>query len=221
MLTTAHFQLGLPRVCVSKLRKIELLFNTGDARRMNRFRSLAVLAMLLVSGNVAAAQADSTSTSRALDQDTLPRRRVSVQYSEGYGTRAAIHRRLSYTMLPLFAASYFSGEKLFKEGSTASSFTKYAHRGSATAVTVLFGVNAVTGGINLWQGRHDPAMRKRKILHAVLFTAASAGFSYAGSVLANQAETSLSKRQAHRNLNLFSMGLSGASVLLMTVGPNR
>ncbi len=156
-----------------------------------------------------------------LGADTIPRRRAAIQYSDWYGTRAAIHRRLSYAMLPLFAASYISGDKLFKEGSTASLLTKDVHRGSATAVSVLFAVNTLTGGVNLWQSRNDPAMRKRKILHSVLFTAATAGFAYAGAVLANQAETSLSKRQAHRNLNLVSMGLSSASVLVMMVGPNR
>ena len=149
--------------------------------------------------------------------DTTPRRRAVV-YSDAYGTRATIHRRLSYSMLPLFAISYFTGDQLFKNGPSASSLIRNGHRASATAVSVLFAVNAVTGGINLWEGRHDPIQRKRKILHSALFVAASAGFSYAGSVLANQAETSLIKRQDHRNLNLISMGLSAGSVLVMMVG---
>ncbi|MEO7362034.1 MAG: hypothetical protein ABI120_17010 [Gemmatimonadaceae bacterium] len=210
---------------------------------MKQIRRSIVLGFLLVGcGQVLAAQTDSVRTSvSATDSsppapsmvsllsttdgllsssDTITRRRA-LQYSDWYGTRASIHRRLSYAMLPLFAASYISGDKLFKEGSTASSLTKNVHRGSATAVSALFAVNTLTGGINLWQSRNDPAMRKRKLLHTVLFTAATAGFTYAGVVLADQAETSLSKRQAHRNVNLVSMGLSSASVLIMMVGPNR
>ncbi|MEP6780066.1 MAG: hypothetical protein ABJC26_09270 [Gemmatimonadaceae bacterium] len=150
-------------------------------------------------------------------QDTLVRRRKAVVYSDAYGTRATIHRRLSYAMVPLFAISYFTGDQLFKNGSNSSSFVINAHRASATAVSVLFAVNAVTGGINLWQGRHDPIDRKRKLLHSALFIASSAGFSYAGAVLANQAETSLAKRNQHKQLNLISMGLSIGSVVVMMV----
>ncbi|MEO8000209.1 MAG: hypothetical protein ABI852_22355 [Gemmatimonadaceae bacterium] len=189
---------------------------------MSIVRSSMLIALLVLGSDTLLAQADTSRSVTALTaQDTLPRRRIPVDYSEWYGTRATIHRRLSYTMLPLFAASYISGDKLFKEGSTASGLTKNVHRASATAVSALFAVNTVTGGINLWQSRHDPIDRKRKIVHTLLFTAASAGFTYAGVVLADQAETSLSKRQAHRNVNLVSMGLSSASVLVMMVGHDR
>ena len=185
---------------------------------MHRVRSLMIAALMLIPGRTTSAQADSSHTVNIpAIADTLPRRRAPVDYSEWYGTRATIHRRLSYAMLPLFAASYITGDKLFKEGATASGFTKNVHRGAATGVSALFAVNTVTGGMNLWQSRHDPIDRKRKILHSVLFTAATAGFTYAGVVLADQAETSLSKRQAHRTVNLVSMGLSSASVLVMMV----
>ena len=151
--------------------------------------------------------------------DTV-RRRHAIAYSDWYGTRATIHRRLSYGMIPLFALSYFTGQKLFNQGQRSSDVTLTLHQGSAAAVSVLFGLNTLTGGINLWQSRHDPAQRKRKIVHSVLFTAASAGFAYAGVVLAADARNSLSKRTAHRNMTLFSMGLSVSSVLVMMVGPN-
>lgn len=191
---------------------------------MKSIRWLLVCTLLSGSSHVLSAQIDTLRKPAIppISEDTLPRRRpAAIQYSDWYGTRATIHRRLSYTMLPLFAASYISGDKLFSEGSTASGLTKNVHRASATAVSALFAANTVTGGINLWQSRHDPTDRKRKLLHTALFTAASAGFTYAGVVLADQAETSLSKRQAHRNVNLVSMGLSSASVLVMMVGHDR
>ncbi|MEP6762915.1 MAG: hypothetical protein ABJB66_01330 [Gemmatimonadaceae bacterium] len=160
---------------------------------------------------------ESINFDRLVDQDTLQRRRAAVTYSDAYGTRAMIHRRLSYAMVPLFAISYFTGDKLFKDGPNASSFIINTHRASATAVSVLFGVNAVTGGINMWEGRHDSTERKRKLLHSALFLASTAGFTYAGAVLADQAENSLAKRKEHRTVNLISMGLSISSVLVMIV----
>lgn len=190
---------------------------------MKTIRTALVITMFTASSHVLGAQIDTVRKPIVppISADTLSRRRpAAVQYGDWYGTRATIHRRLSYAMLPLFAASYISGDKLFSEGSTASGLTKNIHRASATGVSVLFAANTVTGGMNMWQSRHDPTERKRKLLHTVLFTAATAGFTYAGVVLADQAETSLSKRQAHRNLNLVSMGLSSASVLVMMV-PGR
>lgn len=152
--------------------------------------------------------------------DTLPRRRASVAYSDAYGTRAKLHRRLSYAMVPLFAISYFTGDKLFKEVSTAPDWVRNTHRVSATSVAVLFTANTITGGWNMWEGRHDPTNRKRRLLHSALFIAASAGFTYSGAVLSEQAERSVSKRRDHRNLNLVSMGLSVSSAIVMLTGRN-
>ncbi|MDQ8171484.1 MAG: hypothetical protein P3B76_02260, partial [Gemmatimonadota bacterium] len=43
--------------------------------------------------------------------DTVPRvRRKAIVYSDGYATRLRIHKVLSWSMLPLFAASYVSGD---------------------------------------------------------------------------------------------------------------
>ena len=151
-------------------------------------------------------------------QDTLPKRRSAVIYRDAYGTRATIHRRLSYTMLPLFAASYFTGDRLFKDGPEAPAWVRNTHRISATSVAVLFGVNAITGGWNLWEARHDADGRSRRLLHSGLFMAATAGFAYSGAVLADQAERSADKRREHRTVNLISMGLSTGSVLVMLLG---
>lgn len=151
-------------------------------------------------------------------QDTIPRRRrVAVDYSEGYGRRLTLHRRLSYAMLPLFAASYFSGDQLFQKGREAPGWARSTHRPAATGAAVLFGANTVTGAWNLWEGRRDPNGRTRRLLHAALFTGASAGFTYAGAVLAEEAERSGEKRRQHRAVNLTSMGVATASWLLMLV----
>lgn len=151
-------------------------------------------------------------------QDTVRRRPRAVQYSDGYGTRLMIHRTLSWAMLPLFAASYFSGDQILKDGSDAPSWARHVHPAAATSTAVLFGANTVTGVWNLWEGRHDPIRRKRRFLHAALFMAASGGFTYAGTKLADDAEQSDTKRRQHRNVNLASMGVSTASWLIMLVG---
>jgi hypothetical protein len=146
-----------------------------------------------------------------------PRQKAFV-YSDGYETRLTIHRRMSWAMLPLFAASYFSGQQILDKNTAAPKWARNMHGPAATGAAVLFTANTITGAWNLWEGRHDPNGRTRRILHSVLFTAASAGFVYAGSQLANDAEQSQAKRLQHRNVALASMGVSTFSWLIMLIG---
>lgn len=156
------------------------------------------------------------------ESDTVrkPRPKAFV-YSDGYETRLTIHRRLSWAMLPLFAASYFSGDALLKastDGTRAPDWARNVHGPAATGSAVLFGANAITGFWNLWEGRGDPTGRTRHILHSVLFMAASGGFVYAGTKLADDAEQSPAKREQHKNIALASMGVSTLSWLIMLIG---
>ena len=151
--------------------------------------------------------------------DTVPRtRRKAFAYSDGYNWRLTWHRRLSWGMLPLFATSYISGDQLFKKGSAAPNWARTIHGPSATGSAVLFGANTLTGALNLWEGRKNPSGRTRRILHSVLFSGASAGFVYAGTRLADDAEQSQDKRTQHRNVAIGSMGVSTLSWLLMLIG---
>jgi hypothetical protein len=52
----------------------------------------------------------------------------------------------------------------------------------------------------------------------VLFTAASGGFAYAGTKLADDAQENMNARRTHRNVALGSMGLSTMSWLIMLIG---
>jgi hypothetical protein len=154
----------------------------------------------------------------AAPQDTVKRRaRKAVTYSDGYTRRVTIHRALSWAMLPLFAVSYVSGDQLLSKGTDAPEWAETIHPYAAGGTALLFGANAVTGTWNLWEGRKDPNGRTRRIVHSVLFLAASGGFAYAGS-LADEAEENGEKRRLHRNVALGSMGVSTASWLLMLVG---
>lgn len=149
--------------------------------------------------------------------DTVLPRRKAVTYSDGYYKRVAIHKALSWAMLPLFAASYFSGDQLLEKGDDAPEWAETVHPIAATSTAVLFGANMVTGSWNLWEGRKDPNGRKRRLVHSLLFFAASGGFAYAGSI-ADEAEENGDKRRQHRNVAIASMSASTASWLLMLVG---
>jgi hypothetical protein len=154
-----------------------------------------------------------------LAADTVPRvRRKAIVYSDAYATRLRIHKTLSWTMIPLFAASYVSGDQLLKAGPDAPSWARNLHGPAATGSAILFGANTVTGGWNLWEGRKDPNGRTRRILHSVLFTAASGGFAYAGTKLAEDAQENMSARRTHRKVALGSMGVSTVSWLIMLIG---
>ena len=146
-----------------------------------------------------------------------PRQKAYV-YSDAYETRLTIHRRMSWAMLPLFAASYFSGQQILEKNTAAPTWARRIHAPAATGAAILFTANTITGAWNLWEGRHDPNGRTRRIIHSALFTAASAGFVYAGTKLANDAEQSQAKRLEHRNVAIASMGVSTFSWLIMLIG---
>jgi hypothetical protein len=159
---------------------------------------------------------------RSFVEDTIRKPRAkAVVYSDAYTWRLEWHRRLSWAMLPLFAASYVAGDQLMKaseHGTTAPTWARPMHQVAANGSAVLFGLNGITGALNLWEGRNDPTGRTRRLVHSLLFTAASGGFVYAGTQLADGAEQSRQMRQQHRTVALTSIGVSTASWLLMLIG---
>ena len=148
--------------------------------------------------------------------DTGARKRPrAIEYSEWYGRRLAIHKTLSWAMLPLFAVSYYTGSQLAEKGKEGVSATvRSLHPVAAGGAAVVFGVNTVTGVWNLWDARRDPADRKRRYLHAALFMLADAGFAYAGSLGQNAGEDR-DTRSRHRTVAISSMGVSTAGWLVM------
>jgi hypothetical protein len=149
---------------------------------------------------------------------TVKKKRKLVEYSEWYGRRLAVHKTLSWAMLPLFAISYYTGERLARDGRIDSpSWVRTAHPVVATTDAVIFGVNTVTGLWNLWDARHDPEGRTRRIIHSVLFIAADAGFAYAGSI-GKDARDDGNIRSRHRAVALSSIGVSTVGWLIMLIG---
>src|SRR3954462_4255435 len=130
---------------------------------------------------------------RASD-DTLPRRRRSIEVSEWYERRLRIHRYGAYAVIPLFALTTVSGNALYADPRNGPEWAKNGMRYGATALAGVFTSNTVTGLWNLWDSRMVSNGRTRRTLHAVLMLASDAGFTYAGARLAEQAENSVDKR---------------------------
>ncbi len=146
------------------------------------------------------------------------KRPALVEYSDWYGRRLALHRALTWTMIPLFAVSYYTGERLARDGRVNSPYAVRAlHPYAATGAAAVFGVNTVTGVWNLWAGRHDAEGRKRRFAHSILFMIADGGFAYAGSI-GNKSRDDSRLRSVHRTVALSSMGVSYVGMMLMLLG---
>jgi hypothetical protein len=145
-----------------------------------------------------------------------PAQRVrAVEVSEWYGRRLTLHRRLSYTVIPLFAFQYAAGDQIWEKQAAAPEWARRGHRIGAATIGGVFLVNTVTGAWNLWDSRHVEDGRARRYLHAASMLVADAGFTWAGAVLSEQAERSLSKRRLHRTVALSSIAVSVTSGLIM------
>lgn len=155
----------------------------------------------------------------AVPSDTpppAPAQRVrAVEVSEWYGRRLTLHRQLSYTVIPLFAFQYAAGMQIWEKGDAAPAWARRGHRIGAATIGGVFLVNTVTGAWNLWDSRHAEEGRARRYLHAASMFVASAGFTWAGAKLSEEAERSLAKRRLHRTVALSSMALSVTSGLIM------
>ena len=150
-------------------------------------------------------------------QDTTKRKRTAaVEYSSFYNTRLKIHQVLSWTMLPLFALQYASGNQIIQYGNAAPDWAKNVHGPTAGLLAGVFAVNTVTGVWNLWDSRKDPAGRTRRYIHSALMFIADAGFVYTGT-LADDEDGTLDSQQQHKNAAVFSMGVATASWLMMLI----
>jgi hypothetical protein len=130
-----------------------------------------------------------------------------IAYSDAYYTRLKIHKWASYLTLPLFAGEWYVGNRLMKPN--APRWTRGVHRGLAMGVGALFIVNTITGGMNLWEGRHDPYGRTSRLLHGALMLLSDAGFVATGitayKLHGRYAFLGHDKRKLHKNVAIASM----------------
>ena len=143
-----------------------------------------------------------------------------VEYSDGYMTRATIHKYSSYAMLPVFALQYYTGNLLVKEKNgwkPAPPWVHDVHGPLAYGMAGLFTVNTVTGGLNLLEARKDPEDRTRRTVHALLMMAADAGF-VATAFLAPDgppAPVPIDPPRPHRTVAIVSMSAALISYVIM------
>lgn len=156
----------------------------------------------------AALRGDTTATP---DTARTRQRTRAVEYSEGYQTRLTLHRTLSYTMIPLFIGSYVTGDQILKNRRNPPGWAKTLHKPFAIATGAVFTVNTVTGLWNLWESRKNSQGQVKRTVHSLLFIAATAGFTYAGTSLARDAVNREDRNRFHRQVALASMGVSMVS----------
>lgn len=117
-------------------------------------------------------------------------------------------------MLPLFAARYAAGRRLYGNPALrADDWARRAHRPLAYAVGGLFAVNTVPGVRNLGEGRKDPEGRGPRTAHALLMLVADAGFAATG-VVGDRAASEGESRSVHRAVALGSITTAVAGYLL-------
>jgi hypothetical protein len=151
--------------------------------------------------------------------DQTRQRVIPFEYSDGYRTRAKIHKLASIATLPLFVTEGFLGQSLYDNPTSGK---RTAHLAVAAAIAGLFAVNTVTGVWNLVEARKDPHGRTRRLAHGILMLAADAGFlatAATGPGHEHEEEGSVEgSRSTHRAIAFTSIGLATAGYLIMLLG---
>jgi hypothetical protein len=159
----------------------------------------------------------------ATDSQAAPAPRArAFEYSDGYRTRLKIHKYASFATLPLFAAQFAVGQKLYNGNGSDS--TRSLHGALAATTAALFAVNTVTGIWNLSEGRKDPNHRTKRMIHGILMAVADAGFVVTG-VMTPESEGGDSgfetgggtSQSTHRAVALTSMGVATVAYLMMLI----
>ena len=157
------------------------------------------------------------------DADQAPEqsaRPQAIEYSEGYETRAKIHRIASWATLPLLGTEAYLGQQLYNDPLGRQSSYKGAHIAVGTAITGLFGLQTVTGVWNLVESRKDPNHRALRLTHGIMMLGADVGFAAAyatgpgGRNLVNFDQN----KSTHRTVVFTTMGVATASYLIMLFG---
>ena len=163
--------------------------------------------------------AEAVASAPAAEQDQTPRPQA-IEYSEGYETRAKIHKYASFATLPLLGTEVLLGQHLYNDPYSRTSSYKGAHIAVGTAITGLFAVNTVTGVWNLVEGWKDPNHRALRLIHGVLMLASDGGFvaAYGTGPGGRNLVNFDSNKATHRAVAFTSIGVATGSYLLMLFG---
>jgi hypothetical protein len=147
--------------------------------------------------------------------DSAQGRPKVIELSDWYYRRLTIHRWVAWGTLPLFAAQWAAGQRLYDDSRAAPTWAKTTHRVGATLLATGFTVNTVTGVWNLWDSRSVKQGRALRTVHGLSMLVADGLFTYAGAKLSDEAEQSADKRQLHRTIALSAVALSTVSGVAM------
>ena len=141
----------------------------------------------------------------------------SPGYGHGFFLRRKIHRYASYATLPLFAAQFAVGEKLYDDPSSDS--LRSAHSALVGGTAALFAINSVTGIWNWKELRKNRYGKGRRDFHSYLMLAADAGFIATAATAPGHHESEDfaegGNRGTHRALGFASMGVATVSYIYM------
>ena len=167
------------------------------------------------------AQSDGAQSDASGSQDAgQTARPQAIEYSEGYETRAKIHKYASFATLPLIGTEIILGQNLYNDPQSRTSSMRGAHIAVGTAITGLFAVNTVTGVWNLVEGWKDPHHKTLRLVHGITMLGADVGFLAAygtgpgGRNLVNFDQN----KSTHRTVVFTTMGVATFSYLLMLFG---
>jgi hypothetical protein len=173
--------------------------------------------VVCLSAPSARAQSDEP-TSQDPGQTARPQ---AIEYSEGYETRAKIHKYASFATLPLIGTEILLGQNLYNDPQSHTSAARGAHIAVGTALTGLFAVNTVTGVWNLVEGWKDPHHKTLRLVHGILMLGADAGFVAAYGTAPGNGRNLVNfdqNKSTHRTVVFTTMGVATASYLLMLFG---
>jgi len=116
----------------------------------------------------------------------------------------------------LFLAQYAVGRKLYND-TGENELLRVLHSTLVAGIYVGFGINTVTGVWNLWETRVQPEGRIRRYAHAILMTAAAAGFVATSAMAPDDDEGggASSSASAHRTMAIASMSTAVVGGLMM------
>jgi hypothetical protein len=155
--------------------------------------------------------------------DAQPLHAAAVEHSDGYRTRAKIHKYASFATLPLFAAEVALGQSLYSTQANTGS-RRGLHAAIGSGIVGLFAVNTVTGAWNMFgEGWRDRDGRTLRLVHGLLMMAADVGFLATSATGPNSdgrggALTFESDKVTHRNIAIASVSVGTAGYLLMLIG---
>jgi len=150
-------------------------------------------------------------------------RPVAIEYSDAHELRAKIHKYASWATLPLMAAEFALGEKLYNEANSETDNLRGVHGAVGAGLIGLFGVNSVTGLWNLLESNQAPGHTKR-LVHGIMMLAAEGGLVASAASAPGHSRNQLvaidSNKATHRDIAFVSIGVGTAGYLLMLLTKN-